>query len=46
MNVEVPPQRRPDFQQLFNASLHIDITFRYIRYKGYIVLNYWPTNMS
>jgi hypothetical protein len=26
--------------------LDIDISYRYIRYKGYIMLNYWPTNMS
>jgi hypothetical protein len=25
------------------SSLDIDITFRYIRYKDYIVLHYWPT---
>jgi hypothetical protein len=26
--------------------LDIDITFKYIRYTGYIVLNYWPNEMS
>jgi hypothetical protein len=36
----------PWLSTIANSNLDIDITFRYIRNKGYIVLYYWPTNMS